>query len=338
MRPLRIGILSTANIARHFLSGIAGSEKVTAVAVASRSEETARDFAGRYGVARALPHYGALLADPEVEAIYNPLPNALHAEWSIRALEAGKHVLCEKPIGVSAAEARTMFAAAARTGLHLVEAYPYRAQPQTQTLAQLVHGGEIGRPRIIQAAFGFPLGAPDNIRLDAELGGGALLDAGCYAVSLVHLLAGQQATRVSAEATWSDGGGSGGRVDLTLIANLRFADGLLAQVACSFGTALCRRAMIACEQGVVQTDFLNHLTDADPGHFAVARGGWTVAREEQAFSRACGFRTEAESFADLVRGTGPWTGITPAHSVEVMTILDAVIASARDGGTPVDIA
>ncbi|SFR88332.1 Gfo/Idh/MocA family protein [Sphingomonas jatrophae] len=333
MQPLRIGILSTANIARHLVSGIAGSDKVVAVAVASRSEEAARAFADANNVARALPDYEALLADPEVEAIYNPLPNTLHAEWSIRALEAGKHVLCEKPIGVSANEARAMFAAAERTGLHLVEAYPYRAQPQTQALAKLVHGGEIGRPRMIQAAFGFPLGAPDNIRLNPDLGGGALLDAGCYAVSLIHLLAGQQATRVSAEAIWSERG-----VDLTLVANLRFADGLLAQVACSFGTALYRRAIVACEQGVVQTDFLNHLTDADPGQLIVARGGWTVTRDEQAFARGSGFRAEAESFADLVRGTGPWTGITPVQSIEVMTLLDAIIASARAGGAPVDIA
>lgn len=328
--PLRLGILSTANIGRHFVAGIAGSAKVRAVAVASRSAGTAQAFATKNDVPRALDSYAALLADPEVEAIYNPLPNTLHAEWTIRALEAGKHVLCEKPIGVTADEARAMFAAAARTGLHLVEAYPYRAQPQTHRLAELVRSGEIGRPRIIQAAFGFPVANPANIRLDPALGGGALLDAGCYAVSLIRLLAGELPARVSAEATWTDSG-----VDGLLAATLHFPSGLLAQAACSFGTAIYRRATIACEGGVIRTDFANHLTDADPGLLEVMRGGWEVESELIAFPPRNGFRAEAESFADLVRGTGPWTGIGPDESVEVMRMLDAIIASARDDGRPI---
>ncbi len=331
MEPLRLGILSTANIGRHFLAGIAGSDQVRAVAVASRSAGAAQAFADKHGVPRALGSYEALLADGEVEAIYNPLPNTLHCAWTIRALEAGKHVLCEKPVGVTAAEARAMFAAAGRTGRHLVEAYPYRSQPQTRRLAELVRSGEIGPPRIIQAAFGFPVANPANIRLDPELGGGALLDAGCYAVSLIRLLAGERPARVSAHATWTDRG-----VDGLLVANFRFPGGLLAQAACSFGTAIYRRATIACENGVIRTDFLNHLTDADPGVLEVARGGWEVTAEPIDFPRLNGFRAEAESFAALVRGTGPWTGIAPEESVEVMEMLDAVIASARDDGRPVD--
>jgi len=332
MEPLRLGILSSANIARHLVAGLAGSDKVTAVAVASRSAETAQAFADKNGVARALGSYEELLADPAVEAVYNPLPNSLHAEWTIKALEAGKPVLCEKPIGLSAEQARAMFAAAERTGLPLREAYPYRAQPQTHRLTELVRGGDLGRPRIIQAAFGFPVANPANIRLDPALGGGALLDAGCYAVSLIRLLAGEQAAEVSAQANWTDRG-----VDGLLTANLRFPSGLLAQAACAFGTAIHRRAIIACEGGVIRTDFLNHLTDADPGVLEVARGGWEVTPERLDFPRANGFRLEAESFADLLRGTGAWTGIGPAESIEVMELLDAVIASARDGGRPVAI-
>jgi predicted dehydrogenase len=332
MEPLRLGILSSANIGRHFVAGVAGSNKVMAVAVASRALDKAQAFADKNGVARAIGSYEALLADPEVEAIYNPLPNSLHAEWTIKALEAGKPVLCEKPIGLTADEARQMFAAAERVGLPLVEAYPYRAQPQTQRLVEIIRTGEIGRPRIIQAAFGFPVANPANIRLDPALGGGALLDAGCYAVSLIRLLAGEQAVEVSAQATWTDRG-----VDGLLTTNLRFPSGLLAQAACSFGTAIYRRAIIAGEDGVIRTDFLNHLTDNDPGSLEVARGGWEVTPERVDFDRANGFRLEAESFADLVRGTGPWTGISPAESIEVMELLDAVIASAREGGKPVAI-
>ena len=325
--PLRIGILSTANIGRHFVNGCAGSTKVSIAAVASRSLASATAFAEKHGIARALGSYEALLADPEIEAIYNPLPNSMHAEWSIRALAAGKHVLCEKPIAVTAAEARTMFAAASRAGRLLVEAFPYRSQPQTHTLAKIIASGEIGRPKLIQAGFGFPVANPANIRLDPVLGGGALLDAGSYAVSLIHMLAGEAPTRISAFAQWTDRG-----VDSSLIANLEFPSGLVAQAACSFGTGIYRHAMIACEDGGVRTDFLNHLTDTDPGILEVRRGGWEQKLEQFAFPATNGFRAEAESFADAVRdGPAAWNGIDVQASIDVMRMLDAIIASAREG-------
>ena len=323
--PLRIGVLGSANIARHFAAAVQESTTVDIVAVASRDQATAEAFAQRNAIPRAFGSYAALLADPAIEAIYNPLPNTLHAEWSIRALEAGKHVLCEKPIAVTTEEARAMFAAARRTGRHLVEAFPYRAQPQTQALGQAVRSGEIGRPRIIQAGFGFPVANPDNIRLKPELGGGALLDAGSYPVSLIRYLAGELPTRVSASATWTASG-----VDGTLIANLVFPDGLLAQASCAFGTGIYRRALVACEGGVIRTDFLNHLTAAEPGLLDIGRGGWQLTQEAKTFAPLSGFRAEAESFAALVRTGSGWTGMTEAESLDVMRMLEAIIASARD--------
>lgn len=326
-RPLRLGILSTANIARHFINGCAGSEKLAIEAVASRNLASAQAFAAKHGIPRALGSYEALLADPDIEAIYNPLPNSLHAEWSIRALEAGKHVLCEKPIAVSAAEARAMFAAATRSGKLLLEAFPYRAQPQTHEVARIIASGEIGAPRLIQASFGFPVADPANIRLDPALGGGALLDAGTYAVSLIRLLAGSPPVRVSAFAQWSDRG-----VDLAVTANLEFADGLVAQAACSFGTGSYRRALIVCENGVVTTDFRNDLSAANPGVLEVRCGGWEQRVEQLVFPPNSGFRAEAAAFADAVRrGPAAWNGIAPQESIEVMEILDAIIASAREG-------
>lgn len=325
--PLRIGMLSTANIGRHFAAGCRGSAKVEVVAVAGRDPARTAGFAGRNGIPRALDGYAALLADPEVEAVYNPLPNTMHAEWSIRALEAGKHVLCEKPVAVTADEARAMFVAAERAGLLLFEAFPYRAQPQTLALAKLVAGGEIGRPLIVQAAFGFPVANPANIRLDPDLGGGSLLDAGSYPVSLIRMLAGEQPSRVSAAATWGATG-----VDMTLAATFEFPSGLLAQAASSFGTGLYRRAIVACENGVVETDFLNHLTSDQPGDLRVSRGGWTPTHETMDFAPLDGFRAEAESFADAVRaGPAAWNGIGARESVDVMAMLDATIASARAG-------
>lgn len=325
--PLRIGILSTANIARHFINGCAGSEKLAITAVASRSLASAEAFAERHQLPRALGSYEALLADPDIEAIYNPLPNSLHAEWSIRALEAGKHVLCEKPIAVTAAEARAMFAAADRAGRLLLEAFPYRSQPQTHALTKIIASGEIGRPRLIQASFGFPVANPANIRLDPGLGGGALLDAGSYAVSLIRLLAGEAPTRVSAFAQWSERG-----IDMSLVANLEFSSGLVAQAACTFGTGSYRRALIACEYGVVTTDFRNDLTEANPGVLEVRRGGWEQQVEHLDFPSNSGFRAEAESFADAVRhGSHLWNGIGPTESIEVMQMLEAIITSAREG-------
>ncbi len=330
--PLRLGVLGAANIARHFAAGLAGSAKANVVAVASRDLARAEAFAAGNGIPRALGSYEALLDDPDVEAIYNPLPNSLHAEWSVRALEAGKHVLCEKPIAVTAAEARAMYDAATRTGRLLVEAFPYRSQPQTHALARIIASGEVGRPRLIQAAFGFPVANPANIRLDPALGGGALLDAGSYAVSLIRLLAGEPPRRVSAFAQWTERG-----VDSSVTANLEFPSGLVAQAACTFGTGIYRRALIACEDGVVTTDFLNTLTESDPGVLEIRRGGWVQDGERLAFPPCNGFQAEAESFADAVRlGPEHWNGIGAAESIEVMRILEAIIASARDG-RPVDL-
>ena len=325
--PLRIGILGTANIARHFINGCAGSQKLAIVAVASRSQDSAEAFAAKHGVPCALGSYEALLADPEIEAIYNPLPNSLHAEWSIRALEAGKHVLCEKPIAVTAAQARAMYAAADSAGRLLVEAFPYRSQPQTHALAQLIASGDIGRPRLVQAGFGFPVANPANIRLDPDLGGGAMFDAGSYAVSLIRMIAGALPSRVSAFAQWTDRG-----VDASMVVNLEFPDGLVAQAACSFGTGIYRHALIACENGVITTDFLNHLTPAEPGLLEVRRGGWDQQQQRLAFPASNGFRAEAEAFADAVRGQpAAWNGIGRLESIEVMQILDAIRASAREG-------
>ena len=197
---LRMGVLGAANIARQFIAGVRGSALVAVECVASRDAAKGRDFAAETGVARSCASYEALLADPAIDAVYNPLPNSLHAEWSIRAAEAGKHVLCEKPLAVTEAEARAMFAAAAAHGVILREAYPYMAQPQTVTMRRLLREGAIGRVQFVQAAIGFSLAAGPNVRLEPELGGGAVLDAGSYPVSLVRIAAGERPIRAAATA------------------------------------------------------------------------------------------------------------------------------------------
>ena len=192
MDKLKLGILGTADIAREFMAGIRLSQKADVVAIASRTLDKAEAFASEFEIGKAYAAYDALLADVEIDAIYNPLPNTLHAEWSIRAAEAGKHVLCEKPLTPSAIDATAIFEAAQKNSVHIVEAYPYLAQPQTIRLRQLLDEGAIGRVRLVRASIGFSMSDRDNIRLDPTLAGGSLLDAGSYPVSLVRVIAGER--------------------------------------------------------------------------------------------------------------------------------------------------
>ena len=338
---VRVGVLGAANIARSFISGVRPSTRVVVAAVASRTVEKAERFARETGVPRFHGSYEALLADPEIDAIYNPLPNSLHAEWSIRACAAGKHVLCEKPLCTSGDEARAMFAAARKNGVHLVEGYPYLAQPQTITLLELIDSGAIGALQLIQSSFGFTLAAGPNIRSNSDLAGGSLMDAGTYPISLIRLAAKERPARVHAVAHWAHG------VDRALAATLEFKGGLLAQITSSFSTSLHRHALIAGTAGVLQTAFLNHPPLDRPAEFLVKRGIGADKDFEKVQTPALnGFRAEAESFAGLIRGTGAtgtgtgavarWDGPSPEESIDIALTLEAILHSAR-AGRPVEL-
>jgi predicted dehydrogenase len=227
--PLRLGILGAARIAPMALIRPARRvPEATVVAVAARDPARARTFAARHGIPRVHDGYAALIADPDLDAVYNPLPNALHAEWTIRALEAGKHVLCEKPIAATVAEAEAMAAAATRAGRVLVEAFHYRYHPLFARLRALIESGEIGEVRHLEAHFCIPMLRRGDIRWNASLAGGALMDAGCYTVHLLRHLAAAEPTVVDARAQWTRGG-----VDRTMEANLRFPDGRTARLTTS---------------------------------------------------------------------------------------------------------
>ncbi len=325
--PLRVGILGAANIARSFVAGVRPSERVTVSAVASRDPDKARAFAREFAIARHFGSYEALLADREIDAVYIPLPNSLHAEWSIRAAGAGKHVLCEKPLSATAGEARAMFDAARQHGVHLVEGYPYRAQPQTLKLRELLEAGVIGDVRLIQASFGFTLGAGENIRLSPQLAGGALMDIGTYPVSLVRMIAKARPSRVHAVAEWSGG------VDRALAATLQFESGLFAQITCNFSTCLHRQALIAGSNGVIQTTYLNHTSTLPQAVLQLRVGTDRNAVDSTVqTSPVNGFLAEAEAFERLVReGPAQWSGTTPEESIDIMLTLDAIRSSARSG-------
>lgn len=248
--PLNWGILSTAKIARGaLLPAIHRSTTGRVVAVASRDLTRARDFAEGNAVPRALGSYEALLEDPEVEAIYVPLPNSMHREWTLRAVEAGKHVLCEKPLAVSAAECREMDDAARRHGVTLMEAFMYRFHPRTQRVLEMVRDGVIGSVHAIHSSFSFRLRARDNIRLLPELGGGALMDVGCYCVNVIRTLAGREPTRVVA---WAQIGTSG--VDEQLWGMLEFDGDLVGQFDCALTRERRESYRVAGTEGQLDVD------------------------------------------------------------------------------------
>src|SRR3954453_21094958 len=190
-RAVKWGIISTADINRRLIPGAHASDKVDLVAVASRDKDRADAYAREWEIERAYGSYDELLADPEIEAVYISLPNTMHAEWSIRSVEAGKHVLCEKPFTRHPEEVTAAFDAADRAGRLLSEAFMYRHNPQTKRLAELVAEGAIGELRVVRAVFSYSLYDEENIRLRTDVEGGALMDVGCYCVSGSRLLAGE---------------------------------------------------------------------------------------------------------------------------------------------------
>ena len=211
------GFLSTANINDKLLPGAEASPDVELVAVASRDLGRAEAYARERGIERAYGSYEDLLADPKIEAVYISLPNSMHVEWSIQALEAGKHVLCEKPLSRHPEDVERAFDAAEKAGRILMEAFMYRHNPQTKRLKELVEGGAIGRLRLVRAAFSFPLDDAANVRLNDELEGGGLMDVGCYCISGSRLLAGEP------ESVYGEQVAAPSGVDELFTGTLRFA-------------------------------------------------------------------------------------------------------------------
>lgn len=226
---LRWGIISTARIKRAVIPPIKSSPRHELVAIASRSQETAEAAAQEWGIPRAYSSYEALLEDPEIDIVYNPLPNSLHAEWTIKACQAGKHVLCEKPLAVTLEEVDAIIAAAEEAGVHVAEAFMYRHHPQTHFVRELVARGEIGDLRIVRGAFSFNISNPTDVRLYASLGGGSIWDVGCYPISFTRYVVGSEPVEVFGWQKLGEGG-----VDETFTGQMRFPGEVFAQFDSSF--------------------------------------------------------------------------------------------------------
>ena len=219
---VRWGILGVAKIAmKAFVPGIAGAANAELVAVASRDGDKAAAAAAEIGIDRSYGSYAELLADPDVDAVYNPMPNHLHAEWSIKAMEAGKHVLCEKPLAMNAAVAEEMAAASERTGKLLMEAFMYRFHPQWQTVRQLIADGRIGTVQAVRSWFHYPPNPKTNVRYVPEYGGGGLLDVGCYCIDSARMIFGEDPVAATGRLTIDDETG----VDVLAAGLLEFSTG-----------------------------------------------------------------------------------------------------------------
>jgi predicted dehydrogenase len=286
------GILSTADINRKVIPGAHASSKVDLVGVASRDGARADEYARRWDIPRAYGSYDELLEDPEIEAIYIPLPNSMHCDWSIRSLEAGKHVLCEKPMSRRSAEVSAAFDVAERTGLLLSEAFMYRHNPQTKRLRQLLDDGAIGELRLVRSVFSYSLYDVDNIRLRADLEGGALMDVGCYTVSGSRFVAGEP------ERVWGEAWDGPTGTDWSFAGTLRFPNGVLGVFHC--GTALVEQD----ELEVIGSE--GSLFIDDPWHCLVP--GIELRREDGVerieVERDDSYRLELENVSDAIRGEG----------------------------------
>jgi predicted dehydrogenase len=282
--------MSTANINRKVIPAARASPKVELVAVASRDQARADEYAKTWEIRRAYGSYEALLADPDVEAVYISLPNSMHSEWTIKALEAGKHVLCEKPLSRHASEVEAAFDAALRTGRLLSEAFMYRHNPQTKRAKQLVDDGSIGELRLIRAAFSYALYDGDNIRLRPALDGGALMDIGCYTISGSRLFGGEP-EKVYGEAWFGPSG-----TDWLFAGMLRFPGNVIGAFDC--GTAMPARDELEAigNEGSLFLD--------DPWHCVVP--GIELRREGRVerieVDLVDSYRLELENLSDAIRG------------------------------------
>jgi predicted dehydrogenase len=322
--PVRFGILGTARIAEKIAPAIRATTGAQLVAIASRDVDKAAEWAKRHHAPRSYGSYAALLDDAEIDAVYIPLPPALHAEWTIRAAERGKHVLCEKPLADSVAAARQMAAACMKHGVAFMDGVMWHHHPRAAMMQQAIRSGELGRLRRITSAFTF-LGSwikPDDLRYRPELGGGSLLDLGWYCVGAALWATGQLPDRVQGWGNFVDG------VDRTFAAMLWFPDDVVASFDCSFETVMRKWFEIAgTERSLICDDFTRPWTDAKARYWIHDQSGKAaehlapVANQEQClvteFCRQARALVPSYDWADL--------------SLQTQAVCDALLESARSG-------
>ncbi len=322
--PVRFGILSTANISGRLVAALANSPAAELVAVSSRDADTLAAYCQKHQLADTVHRhtsYESLLADETVEAIYNPLPNSLHAEWTIRAAAAGKHILCEKPLARDVSECQAMLAAADQAGVRFMEAFMYRYHPATQRVRELVADGAIGEVRLIRSSFCFTIADPANIRVRRDVAGGATMDVGCYCINFSRLITGAEPRRAWATATFGEAPEHD--VDLTLCGQLDFAGGAVSQFVCSVASDGCRGAFILGSTGSIAIDSPWH---PDPREARLVVKGQEYIIENGGDA----YQNELEVFCRSLRQGTPLP-LPAVDGARNMAALTAVLHSARTG-------
>ena len=320
MTPLRIGILGAARIApAAVIRPAANNPEASVVTVAARDPEKAAVFARKQDVPRVAASYQALLDDPEVDAIYNPLPNGLHAEWTLKAIAAGKHVLCEKPFTANAVEAERVATAAEQSGLVVMEAFHYRYHPLFLRALEIVHSGELGKLRRVETALCFPLPRFSDIRYQLDLAGGATMDAGCYAIHMARTLGGEKPTVASASAKLHSD-----QIDRAMTAELRFPAGHVGRITASMWSSSLLRitARVWGDDGrlVIVNPLGPHLWH----RLSTTVGGRTRVEH---FPRRHTYDYQLEGFCAAVAEGVP-TLTPPSDSIHNMLVIDAVYRAA----------
>lgn len=321
MALIRIGVLGAARITPAALIKPArrGGGGVVVAAIAARDPARARAFASRHDIAQVHNSYADLIADPSLDAIYNPLPNGLHAEWTLAALAAEKHVLCEKPFTANAVEARAV--AKAVSGQVVMEAFHYRYHPLAKRMKEIVHGGELGEIKRVETAMCFPLPRFKDIRYNFSLAGGALMDAGCYAVHCLRLVGPGAPTVTGAKALTLS---SDPRVDRAMTVDFSFPNGATGQARTSMwsSTLLKMSARVIGERGTMAVT--NFAAPQFPYRFTVSVQGKT--RRER-FSRKPTYFYQLDAFEESIRGY-PSNLTPPSDSVATMELIDAAYLAA----------
>jgi len=317
---VQIGVLGAARIAPTALIKPAKTNAdVVVAAVAARDVSRARAFAVKHGIARVQDSYEALIADPDLDAVYNPLPNGLHGRWTRAALAAGKHVLCEKPFTANAAEAREIAELAAKSDRVVMEAFHYRYHPLALRIEEIIASGELGKLQRVEAALCFPLPNSSDIRYNYSLAGGATMDAGCYAVHMVRTFGGSTPEVVSAQPKLRDP-----RVDRAMTAEVRFAEGHTGRIRCSMWSPrlLEISAHVVGDQGE-----LHALNPVLPQLYHRLSVRSSTGKRVERFPRRASYAYQLDAFvAAVLRGEPVKT--TPQDAIENMTVVDAIYRTA----------
>lgn len=326
LAELRWGILSTASIAREkVIPGIQKADRCRIVAIASRDAARAGEFAHQAGIPTAHGSYEALLADPAVDAVYIPLPNHLHAEWTIAAARAGKHVLCEKPLALTSADAERMVEACEAHGVRLMEAFMYRLHPSWVAVRELVASGRIGTLTAIQSWYSYFNDDPANIRNVRAFGGGALFDIGCYCVNLSRMLFNDEPTRVEASIVRDAYSG----VDVLTSGLLEFTAGGVAAFTCTTRAEDDQRVDIYGTEGRISLGIPFNIPPDRPTEVYLTMGGdppVAPATETISFETADPYTVEAERFAAAVLDGGP-IPVAAADAVANLRVIERLLAA-----------